>query len=312
MNHDKAPRPFSLAVGCLSFALFCWFAGCATTQDVDSLRTDVNRLLKDSYGARSDIDLLKEKITGVAREESFNVVRTSQAEIQSQLSSLAGDVQKLSGRFDENKYHVDKTLKDFKTEIEVLKTQIAAVEKQLRDAKERIGLLEGPPKRRGDQAPEEQVKEAETEKKPDASQKEGQPVDARVEKTPPPADSHKQYEDAYNAFKLKRYREARDKFEAFIRAFPKDERADNAHFWIAETHFNEKDYEGAILAYETHLKKYPKSQKVPAALYKQGLSFVEIGDKKTGIVILEQLIERYPKTSEADLAKKQVAKLKKK
>ncbi len=302
-------RLFPLTICSLLLALSFSLLGCATTQDVDSLRADVNRLLKDSYAAKSDIDALKEKTAGAAREESFTVVRMSQAEIQSQLSSLAGDVQKLSGRFDENKYYLDKTLKDLKTEVELLKTQIAAMEKQARDIRDRMSAIEGSsPRHKVDHPPDERVKEPE--RKQEGAQKEAPPADAKIEKATP-ADSEQQYEDAYGAFKLKKYREAREKFEAFIKAFPKDERADNAHFWIGETYYNERDYESAILAYETHLKKYPKSQKAPAALYKQGLSFIEIGDKKTGIVIFEQLIERYPKTNEADLAKKQVAKLKK-
>ncbi len=303
-------RHFFLTSSCLLLAVSCAFLGCATTQEVETLRADVNRLLKESYAAKSDIDTLKEKTTGVAKEESFNVVRMSQAEIQSQLSSLAGDLQKLNGRFDENKYHLEKTLRETATEAEVLKAQISALDKQVRDIRERLNVLEGGTKQRVEPSAEEQGREAE--KKADSGQKEVQPPDGKSAKTQNAPESIQQYEDAYSSFKLKRYREAREKFESFIKAFPKDERVDNAYFWIAETHFNEKDYEGAILAYETHLKKYPKSQKAPTSLYKQGVSFIEIGDRKTGIVILEQLIERYPKTNEADLAKKQVAKLKKK
>jgi len=272
------------------------------------LRADINRLLKESYAAKSDIENLKEKTAGVAKEESFNVVRMSQAEIQSQLSTLAGDVQKLNGRFDENKYFLEKTVKDSTAEMDLLKTQMAAIEKQLREVKDRLNAIEGHTKQRGGPVSEELPKEMAG--KP-GYQREGEPGDGKTAKLESPDDNVQQYEEAYGAFKDKHYRKAREKFEAFLKAFPNDPLADNAHFWIAETYYNEKDFEGAILAYETHLKKYPKSQKAPGALLKQGLSFVEIGDKKTGAVILEQLIERYPATKEADLAKKQVARIKK-
>lgn len=89
-------------------------------------------------------------------------------------------------------------------------------------------------------------------------------------------------------------------------------KTDNAQFWIAETYYNEKDFEGAILAYETLLKKYPNSEKVPGALLKQGFSFIEIGDRKTGKTILEKLRERYPDSKEAGLAKKKIEELEKK
>jgi tol-pal system protein YbgF len=303
MNDRLCPPIF-----CLLLTL-CIFTGCATTQDVDMLRADINRLLKESYAAKSDIDGLKEKTAGVAKEESFNVVRMSQAEIQSQLSTVAGDIQKLNGRFDENKYFLEKALKDSSAEMELLKTQMTALEKQVREMKDRLSTLEGPTKQRGESLQEGQGKE--TGKKPEESQKEGQLGNGKIAKPLSPGDNVQHYDEAYSAFTKQHYKEAREKFEAFIKAFPKDERADNAYFWIAETYYNEKEFEAAILAYETHLKKYPKSQKAPAALFKQGLSFIEIGDKKTGAVILEQLIEQYPKTKEADQAKRQVAKIKK-
>jgi tol-pal system protein YbgF len=294
---------------CCLLLTVCIVSGCATTQDVDVLRADINRLLKESYAAKSDIESLKEKTTGVAKEESFQVVRMSQAEIQSQLATLAGDIQKLNGRFDENKFYLDKSLKDSTSEIELLKTQMTALEKQIGEIANRVNMIED---HAGQQAePLDRGQAKETERRREESSKEVQPADVKTAKQTSPGDSAQQYDEAYSAFKNMHYREAREKFEGFIKAFPGDELSDNAHFWIAETYYQEKDFEDAILAYETLLKKYPKSQKAPGALLKQGYSFIELGDKKTGTVILEQLIERYPKTKEADLGKKQIEKIKK-
>ena len=120
------------------------------------------------------------------------------------------------------------------------------------------------------------------------------------------------YESAYNAFKAKKYREAREKFSAFVKKFPKDALAGNAHFWTGESYYAEKDFENAILAYETVIKSYPQNVKIPGALYKQGLSFMELGDKKTAKVIFEKLIEKYPDSPEAAQAKKKKAEIDKK
>ena len=132
--------------------------------------------------------------------------------------------------------------------------------------------------------------------------------------TPPPQppktgeqkDKTKLYESALSAFKDKKYKEAREKFEVFTKEFPENELTDNALFWIGETYYNEKDFESAILAYETVLKKYPKSEKAASALLKQGFSFIETGDKKTGKTILENVRERYLNSKEAELAKKKI------
>ncbi len=297
-----------VALCCLLFSVFCVLSGCATVQDVDVLRADVNRLLKEAYAAKGDIEILKEKTAGVAKEESFQVVRMSQAEIQSQLSTLAGDLQKLNGKFDENKFFLDKTLKDSASEIDVLKSQITALEKQFKDVSNRLDILEG---RVGQRAASPQEQAQETERGPEESRKNTPTGEVKTAEPTALPDNAKQYDEAYTAFKNKKYKEAREKFEAFLQAFPEDELSDNAYFWVAETYFQEKNFEEAILSYETLLKKYPESQKAPGALYKQGLSFIELGDKKTGGVILEQLIERHSKTAEADFARKQLEKIRK-
>jgi tol-pal system protein YbgF len=297
-------RFLSYTVPAFLLALSCLLSACATTSDVELLRQDVNRLQRDSQTTKGDLDILKEKTTGIAKEESFNVVRMNQAEIQSQLANVAKDIQVLSGRFDENKYSSEKTLRDWTSEMDLMKAQIASLERQTKEMKDKLAAFEGQSK-----LPKESSKEQELEKNPE--QKEAGAGESQTVK-PRASDRLGQYETAYNAFKNKRYKEAREKFDAFIKEFPKDELADNAHFWIAETFYNERDFEGAILSYETFLKQYPKSKKAQNALLKQGLSFIEIGDKKTGKAILEQLIERYPRTKEAELAQKSIDSLNKK
>ncbi len=232
------------------------------------------------------------------KEDSLSAVRESQADISSRLSEVSSNLRELQGRFEEYKYNQEKTLKDVVSERDIARAQIASVEAQLKALKDKLGPIEGP------------------------SQK---PAEGKVEseqaKTEPAEEEHTKgnagikgntYEAAYQAFKDKKYKEAREKFEAFLKDSPKDRLAGNAQFWIAETYYAEKDYESAILAYETLLKKYPESDKASGALLKQGLSFIEIGDKKTGKTVLGRLLEKYPKSKEAPLAKKKIAELDKK
>ena len=285
------------------------FSACATSSDIDLLRQDVSRMQRDSLSVKNDVNSLKEKTTGVAKEESFNVMRQSQAELQSTVANLSRDTQVLSGRFDEHKYFVEKTLKDRSTEMDILRSQMTALEKQMKTVQDRLIALEMQARQQRETAAE-QPGEAEAKKEEPQQRtpvREEQPVKAAA-----PSDKIAKYDAAYNAFKSKKYKESREKFEQFIKDFPGDKLSENAHFWIGETYNNEKDYEGAILAYETFLKKYPKSDKAPSGLLKQGLAFIGIGDKKTGKVILEQLLERYPKSKEAELAKKQINDLNKK
>jgi tol-pal system protein YbgF len=110
-------------------------------------------------------------------------------------------------------------------------------------------------------------------------------------------------------FKEKRYAEARQKFDTFIREFPKNPLVPNSYYWIGESYYAEKKYEDAILSYETVIKKYSNDNKVKAAMLKQGFAFIELGDKKTGKVILERLIEKYPRSAEAEMAEKKIAEI---
>jgi len=290
----------SLYHSCLLLGFLCLLSSCiTTTEQSDIMRQDLNRLRNENVYIKNELNILKEKTSGIASQDSFNVVRENQAQMQSQLSNAARDIQGLNGRFEEHKYSVEKSLNDSSGEIEILKAQMANVENKIKEINEKITSLE---------AQREPVqKQQEAVKIPEEPVTEPQHPDEAQHSL---LDKVKKYEDAYNTFKEKKYKEARTKFETFLKAYPRDNLSGNAQFWIAETFYQEKDYENAILSYEIVLKKYKDSQKTPNAFLKQGLCFIELGDKKTGKIILEQVRERYPATREAELAKKFLADLK--
>lgn len=285
---------------CLSFLLFtvlCLLSSCVTTEQYDLTRQELNRLRNENIYIRNELDKLNEKTSSIASQDSFNAMRESQAAIQSQLTTVAKDIQVLNGRFEEHKYSVEKALKDTSGETELLQVQITTIESRIKEINEKIIALENTIEGQKEAMLKPQQ---EPEMKPEEPVIEPQPQD---EDSRSLLDKVKTYEDAYNNFKEKKYAEARKKFELFLKEYPQDDLSDNAQFWIAETYYWEKDYENAILSYEIVLKKYKESQKAPNAFLKQGLSFIELGDKKTGKIILEQVKERYPNTREAELAK---------
>jgi tol-pal system protein YbgF len=96
---------------------------------------------------------------------------------------------------------------------------------------------------------------------------------------------------------------AREQFSKFLEQNPKHELAANAHYWIAETHYSEKNYESAILSYQEVIKNYPGKDKVLAAMLKQAMAFNEIKDEKSARFVLKKLIEGFPKSEEAKKAK---------
>lgn len=281
----------------LIFVLF--LSACVSSNDFDRLRRDVRELQQSSSDTRKDIDSVKEKTAGVAKEESLSSLRESQTDLLTKANENEKGLQELRGRFDENRYFTEKTFKEYLSEKELLKAQIAGLETQMRSLKDRLAALEGP-----------RPKETAPDSAAASLKSEGSPQDAETETA---EDGGKAaYEAAYQLFKDRKFKEARAKFEAFIKDSPKSDLAGNAQFWIAESYYAEKDFESAILSYETLLKKYPDSTKTSNGMLKQGFAFIEIGDIKTGKIILNKLAEKYPHSREAELAKKKVAELEKK
>lgn len=281
------------AVYCLLITILM-LSGCVTSTDFETVKGDTYQSRKEIFELKKDMNDLKAKTANVIKEDDFRAYRENQGDLQSRISDVEKSVQVLTGKFDENKYSTEKALKDSASEMTLLKAQMASIEDQIKEIKPRLKTLDS--------------QLSETKRKPEETKKEASQY---LSKPIGPKDKISQYEEAYDTFKDKKYKEAREKFEAFMKEFPQDELADNAQFWIAETYYGEKDFESAILAYEAVLKKYPKSEKAPGALLKQGFSFIEMGDRKTGKTILEKLVELNPESREAALAQKKIEEIEK-
>ncbi len=271
-------------------------AGCASTGDLDAMRSEINQLKRESFELKKETADLRKQTAGTVREDSFNAIRESQASLYSQVNEQSKEVHVLRGRFDEYKFFMDKAMKENSIERELLRSQINSLDASLKELSERLAKsIDARPPAAEQKPPAEEGGEKASEVK-------------KTEDNGPAA----LYESAYASFKGKKYKEAREKFNVFISKYPKDGLVGNAHFWIGESYFAEKDFENAILAHETLIKSYPRNDKIPGALYKQGLSFMELGDKKTAKVIFDKLIEKYPDSREAPMAKKKKAEIEKK
>jgi tol-pal system protein YbgF len=275
-----------LLLPCLSIISLA-LLGCATGSEMDVTKSNVSQLQVQSINREKDIAQMKEQIASISKDlNTMTAIRESQSTLLTQVSDYSKELQSLRGRFDENKYFMDKTIKDLMSEIELEKARIAALENELKATKS--------------QAPSKEAPKAAAE-----GGEKTAPINAEAQ----PEDAAKLYDEAHIALKAKKYADARKMFERFVKDYPKEVLSANSYFWIGETYYSEKKYEDAILAYEEFLKKYPAHEKVRGAMLKQGFSFLDLGDKKTGKVILETLIEKYPKSKEAEMAQKRLKEL---
>lgn len=292
----------------LPILLIFMLSACVSETDFYRLRSDVNELRSESATTKTEVDSLKQRTAGAVKEESFTAVRESQADVASRLSDLSGSLNDLRGRFEENRYFVEKTLKEHTAESDVIRAQISSLESNMKMLKDRMSAIESTAKHNegvsGQEGPSGQGEGAGTKAEP-ATPGTSENTDVQDERTTA-------YDTALQAFRDKKYKESREKFEAFIKDYPKSDLTDNAQFWIAETYYAEKNYEDAILAYEALLKKYPDSKKTSGAMLKQASAFIEIGDAKTGKIILKKLVDKYPDSKDAELARKKLAEMDKK
>jgi tol-pal system protein YbgF len=117
------------------------------------------------------------------------------------------------------------------------------------------------------------------------------------------------YATAKQAFDNGQMEAARRDFEKLLTRYPQSELANNAQFWIGESHYRERWYEKAILEYQTVIEKYPGGSKVAAAMLKQGFAFLQLGDEANARLVLGELQKRHPESSEAKVAAKKLDEL---
>ena len=117
------------------------------------------------------------------------------------------------------------------------------------------------------------------------------------------------YTAAIEQFRRGAYNTARMGFEEFLVAYPADDLAPDAQYYLAETYREEKDAERAIREYNRVVELYPNSSAAPTALYKAGLLQVEQGNKNTACEYFQRVLAGYPRSDESRLARDQAGRL---
>lgn len=112
---------------------------------------------------------------------------------------------------------------------------------------------------------------------------------------------------AYNDFLNGKYDLAVAGFQRFTKDFSGTSLTPNAHYWLGESLYNQKDYARATTTFEYLVAEYPGNEKVSAALYKLGLATAETGDLVKSRKYLKRVIEEFPSSDEAKLAKNKLA-----
>ena len=95
------------------------------------------------------------------------------------------------------------------------------------------------------------------------------PIEVQVEEVKPvPVSIEEQYELHYLNLIKNRFDAAEKGFQQFVEKYPKHQLAENAIYWLAETHYARQNYKTAAQTFLTAYRKYPKGNKAPDNLLK--------------------------------------------
>jgi tol-pal system protein YbgF len=138
----------------------------------------------------------------------------------------------------------------------------------------------------------------------------GAPVAAAPAAPARPVGSDQQnYQAAFDMIQARKYEEAGRAFGDFLGAFPTSPLADNAQYWLAETHYVRRQYGEALPEFRKVVEQYPQSAKLPDALLKVGYCQIELGDRTAARASLQDVVKQFPDTTAARLASQRLERL---
>ncbi len=147
-----------------------------------------------------------------------------------------------------------------------------------------------------------------------------------AQRSPPPSTQASDlYQTAYIDFTRGNYNLAVAAFREYLRLHPNTSLAENAQYWIGESHFSlarahqargeadraVQELERAIQEFRKVVVVYPRGDRVPAALYKEALALAELGQLPLAEARLQFLIDQFPAREEAAKAKDELARIRK-
>ena len=141
---------------------------------------------------------------------------------------------------------------------------------------------------------------------------EGMAAKAGTATAPPaPDDKDQLFDEAYKRYQQGQFEEARRLFRTFVTRHSRDERADNAQYWLGQSYFEERKYAAAIAEFKKVLDNFPRGDATDAAMYGMALAFVELKYCTEGEAYLQELLKQFPKSPLVEKAQKKVKEIKK-
>ena len=102
---------------------------------------------------------------------------------------------------------------------------------------------------------------------------------------------------------------ARRAFQQFLRDYPSDALAPDAHYSLADILVQENRLEEAVPAFLEIPRLFPTAKRVPEALYRVGVTYIALKQLDDARVYLERVVNSYPGTDAALAAQERLAEI---
>ncbi len=116
-------------------------------------------------------------------------------------------------------------------------------------------------------------------------------------------DDREAYAEAYALVPERRFDEAIQAFQAFIRNYPDSRLVGNSYYWIGEIHLAQNRTQEAERMFDIVLQRFPDSFKVADSMYKLALIYSRFGDDAKARGMMEKILSDHPNEPAAALAR---------
>lgn len=244
-------------------------------------------------------------LTGCAVRKEIAAIKHDSAYVRVQVDSLRVEQRRLRAELvrlrsltEQSVETANQTRADTQVQLNQVAEQTQLLSDRLEDTGRRISNL--PSKLRFVGPPAPAPADTTTKNATDSS---------RIAAPPTPDESQQIYDAAYQDLVKGKYDLARQGLQQYLQIEPEGALADNAHYWIGESYYSQKNYELSIKEFSAVLEKFPDGEKVPSAMLKLAYSQIASGKSAEGKKNLQALIKRFPQSNEANLAKSRLQEL---
>jgi tol-pal system protein YbgF len=302
-------RPVRFAAVALLFAGLSSLPAHAVSKDMIQLQTQIQQLqdavarLQQSNDERMGVmkDLVQQ--TADAVNKMSVAVNGMELRLQNQQEAAGAKSDQLSGQVQS----LNDTLDELKARMARMEKTLSDIQNQQQSANAILGNLP-----QGTGAPAAAQPQPSTVIPPTAPSDNGGPADQpaapitrpdakpTASDAPPVADM---YRTAYSDYMGAKYDLASSEFSDLIKAYPDDNLAGNAYFYIGEINSKTQKPTAAVKSYDHLLERYPDNAKIPAAHLHKGEALLAMKQNDAGIRELRSLIQRFPQSPEASQAR---------